>query len=243
VVFFSGARGERMAIKLPEKTWFTFHELMERWQCTENDIRRLVIEESLIPSIRTSEKLTHPDWEFEPSGNFEPSGQLGENSSVGYALEFTVLNHWLYLRRPLRISTFDCQFRLATFGRDDPEPKDPYEVTAEGLFWHWIPEAMTLNDVIRNTAFLIEEVARFETQQGRQDLQKIPEKLLQTKERHTLLAIIAALCEDAGYDITKHSKTAGLIQSTAARMGLSIGETTIEGHLKKIPDALGARTK
>ena len=59
-----------MAIKLPEKTWFTFHEIMERWQCTENDIRRLVIEQSLVPSIRTSEKLTMPDWEFESSGNF-----------------------------------------------------------------------------------------------------------------------------------------------------------------------------
>jgi hypothetical protein len=69
------------------------------------------------------------------------------------------------------------------------------------------------------------------------------EKLLSTRERNTLLTIIAALCKDAGYDITKPAKTAGLIQSTAAKMGLSIGESTIEGHLKKIPDALEARMK
>ena len=69
------------------------------------------------------------------------------------------------------------------------------------------------------------------------------EKLLSTRERDTLLTIIAALCKDAGYDYTKAAKTAGLIQSTAATMGVSIGETTIEGHLKKIPDALATRMK
>lgn len=69
------------------------------------------------------------------------------------------------------------------------------------------------------------------------------DKPLSTRERDTLLTIIAALCKDAGYDYTKHAKTAGLIQSTASKMGVSIGETTIENHLKKIPDALGVRMK
>jgi hypothetical protein len=69
------------------------------------------------------------------------------------------------------------------------------------------------------------------------------ERPIATKERKTLLAIIAALCKDAGYDYTKHAKTAGLIQSTADKMGISIGETTIEGHLKKIPDTLATRMK
>lgn len=71
----------------------------------------------------------------------------------------------------------------------------------------------------------------------------IENKPIETRERGTLLTIIAALCRDAGYDFSKHAKTAGLIQSTAATMGCSIGETTIENHLKKIPDALAARMK
>ena len=187
--------------------------------------------------------MTYPDWKLAPSGDFEPSGRLGEDSTLGYAIEFTVLNHWLYLRKPLRISTFDCQFRLATFRRDDPEPKNEYEVTGEGMLWSWIPEVMTLNDVIESAAFLLEEVARFETHHTKQDQQKISEVPLQTKERNTLLTIIAVLCKDAGYDHTKHAKTAGLILSTAAKMGIEIGETTIEGHLKKIPDALATRMK
>lgn len=72
---------------------------------------------------------------------------------------------------------------------------------------------------------------------------KQSETPLSTRERNTLLTIIAVLCKDSGYDTTKHAKTAGLIQSTAATMGLSIGESTIEGHLKKIPDALATRMK
>lgn len=69
------------------------------------------------------------------------------------------------------------------------------------------------------------------------------DKPLKTKERNTLLCIIAALCKEVNFDYTKHSKTAGLILSTAAQMGVSLGETTIEGHLKKIPDALEGRMK
>jgi hypothetical protein len=69
------------------------------------------------------------------------------------------------------------------------------------------------------------------------------ERPLGTRERDTLLTIIAVLCQDAGYDYTKAAKTAGMIQGTATGMGVSIGETTIEGHLKKIPDALATRMK
>lgn len=67
------------------------------------------------------------------------------------------------------------------------------------------------------------------------------EKPLSNRERDTLLTIIAVLCKEAKLDLTKHSKTAGLIKNLAAEMGISIGETTIEGHLKKIQDALGTR--
>lgn len=68
-------------------------------------------------------------------------------------------------------------------------------------------------------------------------------KPLGNRERDSLLAIIAVLCKEAKLDYTRHAKTAGLIQSTAAGMGIAIGESTIEGHLKKIPDALATRIK
>lgn len=66
---------------------------------------------------------------------------------------------------------------------------------------------------------------------------------LRTRERNTLLSIIATLCKEAKMDYSRPSKTAGLIRDMAARMGLDLGESTIEGHLKKIPDALETRMK
>lgn len=69
------------------------------------------------------------------------------------------------------------------------------------------------------------------------------EKPLLKRERDTLLTIIAALCKDLGYDHTKIAKTAAMINRTSEAMGSPIGETTIEGHLKKIPDALETRMK
>lgn len=69
------------------------------------------------------------------------------------------------------------------------------------------------------------------------------EKPLGTRERNNLLTIIAVLCKEAKLDYKAASKTADLIQSAAASMGVTIGETTIREHLKKIPDALGTRMK
>ncbi len=72
---------------------------------------------------------------------------------------------------------------------------------------------------------------------------KEQEMPLSTKERNTLLAIIATLCQEAKIDYTKHAKAAASIQHAADSMGISIGESTIESHLKKIPGALASRMK
>lgn len=70
------------------------------------------------------------------------------------------------------------------------------------------------------------------------------EKPLGNSERSTLLIIIAALCKDLDYDYKKAAKTAAVICGTVHGMvDKPLGETTIEGHLKKIPVALESRMK
>ena len=70
------------------------------------------------------------------------------------------------------------------------------------------------------------------------------EKLLGTKERTTLLCVIAALCKYSDIDFRKSSKNAAVIRAIAnEKLGVSIGETTIENYLKLIPDALQNRSK
>lgn len=108
----------------------------------------------------------------------------------------------------------------------------------------------TLKDVGQSTGRLSEEeitivlVENLRFRQGHfEPHHQIQDRGLQQRERNTLLSIIAVLCKESKFDYKTHAKTAGLIQSTGATMGISIGETTIEGHLKKIPNALASRMK
>ncbi len=69
-------------------------------------------------------------------------------------------------------------------------------------------------------------------------------RVVGTKERNTYLCVLAALCKEAKIDYSKPSKAAGNIRDIAQqKLGLAIGETTIENYLKAIPDALESRTK
>lgn len=68
-------------------------------------------------------------------------------------------------------------------------------------------------------------------------------KPLNTRERETLLTIIAALCKESKVDIHKPSKAADIIQSMTDSLGAHVAKRTIEEHLKKIPDALETRMK
>jgi len=66
---------------------------------------------------------------------------------------------------------------------------------------------------------------------------------VETKERATLLTIIAALASEAKIDWQKPSKAAGLIQPQTEKLGAALGQRTIEEHLKRIPAALLRRAK
>lgn len=95
----------------------------------------------------------------------------------------------------------------------------------------------------RNGMLPVDDELRFAQAEQEMSTVLTPDRPLGTRERNTMLCIIAALCKDLGYDHTKHAKTAGLILSTAAGMGISIGETTIENKLKEIGNALESRMK
>jgi hypothetical protein len=69
------------------------------------------------------------------------------------------------------------------------------------------------------------------------------DKPLSTKERTTLLTIIAALAKEAKIDISKPSKAADLIADMTQRLGSPVGKRTIEEKLKLIDDAVENRAK
>lgn len=69
------------------------------------------------------------------------------------------------------------------------------------------------------------------------------ERELGTRERTTLLTLIAALAADAGIDVSKHSQAGDRIAALTQRLGAPVAGRTIENHLKQIPDALERRER
>lgn len=69
------------------------------------------------------------------------------------------------------------------------------------------------------------------------------ERAMGTKERTTLLTIIAALAAESDIQIVSPSKSAEIIAAITERMGAPVAKRTIEEHLKKVPDALERRAR
>lgn len=71
-------------------------------------------------------------------------------------------------------------------------------------------------------------------------------KELDTKERNVLLAIIGVLCKGLGHDISLSAHASDVskkLLNLADEQGVGIGQSTIENHLKKVPDAVGRRKR
>ena len=230
-----------MAIKLPPRNDLTLPELAKRWECTENDLRNLIVSGELRPSFiinKVAHKVnfykTSDDageyWQSATIGSFE--GDDGKPHPQLYDVEGAY-----YLLHPDVTSSLDCQFFY--FSKDKNHIKGTGDENNCFMLTKAEP-SISLDTVFQKGMVMMSEVARFE-EQGIDTSHA--EKPLGTRERDTLLAIIAVLCKEAKLDYTTSAKTAGLIVSAAASMGVSIGETTIEGHLKKIPDALRTRVK
>jgi hypothetical protein len=72
---------------------------------------------------------------------------------------------------------------------------------------------------------------------------KQSDKPLGTRERATLLTIIAALAKEADIDVTQPSKASTTIEALTQGLGTRVAARTIEDHLKRIPDALERRSE
>lgn len=229
-----------MAIKIPPRKYLAFSELLLRWQCTENDLRYLIVNGELKPAIKATEPLKQVDWEYDSlTDECVPCGH--KEDAQGYQVEIQPTG-WLYLQRPGHLTPLNCEFRLVTRGRDPDVPEVPWDTPTD--HWFWLPHEIEMATVELEAAFLMDEVVRYESiHDGEAPQQHRAEKPVGTRERSTLLSILAVVCREAKLDYSKSAKTAALIHDSAARLGISVGETTIEGHLKKIPDALATRMK
>lgn len=223
-----------MAIKIPARNYLTFSELQERWQCTENDLRYAIISGAVKPSIRLVGKHKILSWEMDAFGDWVASAY--EPGELGYALEVDARG-WQYLQDPVQTESFDCEFRFAADEWDAEKGELPFAI------WRKLNSTVNIGKIKESAVFLLEEIARYEAKFGDEAEYQKPAKPLATRERYTLLTIIAALCKEAKIDIRTPSKAGDLIQSLTDSMAAPVAKRTIEEHLKKIPDALASRMR
>ncbi len=208
---------------------------MLRWECEKKDVIHAIMIAELKPSIRLFGDLYPWIWELESDGEYFASEYFSGDSD--HPQSSITPKSWLYLQDPVQIAAFDCEFNFVS------EDRNPLKAEVPVSKWFKLPKKMVMEDVKEQCIFLLKEVEDCESKHGKaQAISKI-DTLLGTRERNTLLNIIAILCKEAKLDPTTTSKTAEHIVATGDKMGVNIGQTTVRDVLKKIPDALRTRMK
>ena len=206
------------------RTQLTFSELMERWEWGENDMRDALINHGLVPSYYISGAV----WQ-------RPFDDAGERPRSGA----TSVYELMYLVNFHLTGALDGYFDLCARETDAIDKDlDVFEVGGVSV----VKGRISLADILKNGVVMSAELERFEN--AKQGLNVVNgEKPLSKRERDTLLTIIALACNEGKLEYLKPSKAANFLKGTADLLGISIGESTIEEHLKKIPDALESRMK
>lgn len=229
-----------MAFKMPELGHLTYSDLLDRWKCTDNQLRNAIISGDLVPAIFVDGHCALVDWQYDSFEGYVPEDAATDGQ--GEEIRLRVVGP-LFLQRPKTLGPWDCEFRVASNVARPEIPDSPGWMQIHN--WYWTPDPLTLDDVSRESVFLMSEVRAFEARHSAigEPVTPEPDAPITTRERNTLLTIIAALCTEAKVDYTKASKSGELIAGMVKAMGADIGPTTIRDHLKKIPDALASRMK
>ena len=213
-----------MGIKF-ERKFLRADELLQRWQCSEADLKYEVIEGNLLPIIFVNEGVEITDRDGRPVfGDKEGYRLKSDDDDVlapGYA------NHgYLILAVPVRESIETCSFWLFTQLRSAPG----YEDTA------WQPvNSIPLEKYWNEMVFGLPSVLGFEaarTQDG--NTTEAKEKPLTTRERDTLLKLVIGMAvKGYSYDpAALKSPIPKEIANDLAHLGISIDPDMVRKYLK-----------
>ena len=98
-----------MAIKLPEKPFHTIPELRKKWECTDDDIRHLIVTGAIKPSYFIRDLAGH-------MVSFKDDDFLGDGIEVdGYEFHTGTgpdVSGYHYLQEPFQEAPLECPFYL-----------------------------------------------------------------------------------------------------------------------------------
>ncbi len=218
-------------MKFIAKKYYTFDELAARWDCGHDDLVQAVIGGELIPSVHINGKYS---LKLFTADHNTAAGLQIESVSDGDCLATRGRTGIHYLIWPRRTGLTDCQFCFFSENATGHE---------EGDTCFQLTSPIGMAQVLEHGVFLPGEIARVESISDDKSAVQAKENQLSTKERDTLLTIIAALARHGKIDVKECGKSALYISGLTEEMGASVSKRAIEEHLKKIPAALEVRMK
>ena len=216
-----------MAITLPKRSYFTFPELMVRWQCEERDFFHLFLENRLVPSYFFSGEIKFHDYAEETEHR--------ENDVFDEApmVPKTFMAHELmYLLWPSQKSVHDLSFHvIASTPTGEPASYKPIIYPPMSL----TDVAYSFRDVMRDGAVMMSEVALFEESAEKPERVPTYDKPLSTTERNTLLKLVIGMAiYGYNYDPASAKSTAPKgIADDLSILGISLSDDTVRKYLKE----------
>ena len=232
-----------MAIIIPARKYLTYGELRERWQCSDNDLRYLIVAEELKPSVKAFKSFTIPSWSFDDDV-FDEVIAEGEqyDGQNGCAIEVKP-SGWLFLQDPKQTGPLACEFFLVSHERNPDKPTEPWGTPL--ALWFWLPYPMTIDLIVNEAVFMMDEVCRYEAAHdkdaGPEQIEK--DRPLGTTERNNLLKLVI------GMAVKGYSHDPAALKSTASKeiaddlaaLGVSITDETVRKYLKQAASVLPAK--
>lgn len=208
-------------MKFKAKKHYTFAELVANWGCGFDDLVQAVIDGELIPSIHINGK--YGLCLFTPDHNADGSLQI-ESISEDDCPATQGRTGFHYLIWPRRIGVADCQF---CFFSESATGHD------EGDTCFVLTSPIGMAQVLEQSVFMSEEIARVEAASGDKSAVQAEEILLSIKDDTLLKLVIGMAIIGYRYDpvAKKNTATKDIVNDLAA-LGIKIDDGTVLKYLK-----------
>lgn len=175
-----------MAIKLPPRRYLTLPELAIRWECTENEVRELIVSSQLKPSYIINH-VAHKVRFFETSddaGDFwqmEPIGSVEDDDGKLRPKLYNTEGSY-YLLHPDVTSSLDCHFFYFSTDKEHVKGANEKNICFRLAGKIGVGKGITLDMVFAHGMVMMSEVTRFEEQNSESPE---AEKSIEKREHNT----------------------------------------------------------
>lgn len=216
-----------MAIHIPERNYYTFDELVKRWDCSNDELCFVIISGDLKPCVRINTEVFEQRWVKDKYLRLAAERtKTSDGNDIKYRPE-----GWFYVQEPIQTHPFECEFSLVSDDRDPEKENFSFMPTT----WFKLPAPLSISDIRRVGVFLAMEIARYEALHGEAHSKSKSFEKVGTRERETLLKLVIGMAiRGYGYDVAaSRSDVPREISSDLAAIDVLLTDETVRKYLKE----------